>query len=36
MKAGEFNNLYSVTKEQWDLMEQLIRKSNEKSKKSKL
>jgi len=34
--SGEFNNLYSVTGEQWDLMEQLIRKSNKASEKTKV
>ena len=30
--AGEFNGLRVVTKEQWDIMEQMIRSTNKKSK----
>ena len=30
--AGEFNALKVVTKEQWDMMEMIIRKSNAKQK----
>lgn len=30
--AGEFNKLRSITKEQWDMMEQIIRASNKKQK----
>ena len=30
--AGEFNLLTRVTNEQWDMMEQMIRASNKKSK----
>eukprot|EP01119_Soliformovum_irregulare_P005285 TRINITY_DN17064_c0_g1_i1.p1 TRINITY_DN17064_c0_g1~~TRINITY_DN17064_c0_g1_i1.p1 ORF type:complete len:331 (+),score=93.55 TRINITY_DN17064_c0_g1_i1:30-1022(+) len=33
MMAGEFNKLLSVTNEQWDQMEESIRKTNDKSKK---
>ena len=30
--AGEFNLLDSVTEDQWDMMEKMIRSSNKKSK----
>jgi hypothetical protein len=32
-KSGEFNGLYAVDKEQWDMMEQMIRSSNKKPSK---
>lgn len=32
IKSGEFNYLYGVEKSQWDMMEQMIRSSNKKSK----
>lgn len=32
-KSGEFNGLYAVGKDQWDMMEQMIRTSNKKPSK---
>jgi len=34
--SGEFNYLYGVKQEQWDMMEKMIRSSNKKSKNAKL
>ena len=34
--SGEFNYLYGIKQEQWDLMEQMIRESSKKSKNAKL
>ena len=34
--AGEFNYLYGIKSEQWDLMEKMIRESSKKSKNAKL